>query len=963
MSSFSQVATDLKHKFKTPYISADTESGFLTVPSSNCGQEKFPFVHEKTMEWKSCDLNKLELCVYNSYYHRQLFFIDGRFQQMMLEMGFSLEDLNQIHSIKRDMDQELWSVMKIDRMAESLKINKFRIILNRFMKMELNLIEDLVAQHERDKTPIKTFLLRNVGKDGQNVVIDLKDLIAWKQHESQVLYMKRISHEETLDVKDVDWLMVEKDMFMLTNRTESAEEMKNIYRFCKSSEYNHSQMSKTELSNLKLLIGTQSGVKGIDWAKVANELGTNRSPIRIFQAYKNFICNTDTNTFMRNYDDKLTAFLHIKQYVGHVPRIVHRLTKKFGPVDLLSFGITWQEINPRFAIGNFYPAEDAALLVVMELHKDALFAGKKFSILQYPLPWRHCNVWRKRAEYLFGNYDKWTFEEDQLLLYSVRKYGLEWKGLDKIFPYRLRNSLPSRYRLLRRKLSNITLAQYHSIYYRRISKSNLLLLSNIINVLRKVIGIVPTKQNGQEVPDISGNIEDEDEDDDDDDDGDNIEMWNDQKLSATGQPITSSTFKLERDWKPLSAQPTTASSSNQIYSASPQDQEDLELLEDILSSGHGSFSKKVQPVQEVCSGWKTPSQTNILRYLKTFDRSIILHTIERLESYINSQQSDARSLLSSSKSAELVLSCDRRKFFPMDPVSVASALQLRRVELKPITSDVWQNLNDFERAVCQAYGAFSSAWRTKKTSARPSLPSELSLSFLPSVKNIIKTPRELACDPPTVYTTISSLPKTTIQQEQYKAIFVPGVTNYNIASTPIDPVIEETSEVQLVVPNATMVEAHNSLCRRVWNNNNSIKTKTRSKKVRRRVLNLAAAKIRWDKEVDKLNLDTAMSQKKEREKKRGLWYDTLLKNYGVEYAGGFEEHLSVNDEHDRLEEMDDTVIEGARLLTVLHDHGYAKGYVESVQTVVDNIRRVVLKSNVSGGDDGDSAKENSLQLQ
>lgn len=131
---------------------------------------------------------------------------------MMLEMGFSLEDLNQIHSIKRDMDQELWSVMKIDRMAESLKINKFRIILNRFMKMELNLIEDLVAQHERDKTPIKTFLLRNVGKDGQNVVIDLKDLIAWKQHESQVLYMKRISHEETLDVKDVDWLMVEKDM-------------------------------------------------------------------------------------------------------------------------------------------------------------------------------------------------------------------------------------------------------------------------------------------------------------------------------------------------------------------------------------------------------------------------------------------------------------------------------------------------------------------------------------------------------------------------------------------------------------------------------------------------------------------------------------------------------------------------------------------------------------------------------
>jgi hypothetical protein len=43
----------MKKKFKTPYISTQTESGTLSVPSSSCGQKKIPFFHERTEECKN----------------------------------------------------------------------------------------------------------------------------------------------------------------------------------------------------------------------------------------------------------------------------------------------------------------------------------------------------------------------------------------------------------------------------------------------------------------------------------------------------------------------------------------------------------------------------------------------------------------------------------------------------------------------------------------------------------------------------------------------------------------------------------------------------------------------------------------------------------------------------------------------------------------------------------------------
>ncbi len=132
----------------------------------------------------------------------------------MFKMGFTLQDLYRIRNIKHEMDQELWNVIKTDRMSDAAKSEKYLLTIHRFMKIELKLIEELVTQHGRDKIPIVPLKINNSQPNDQNmsVFLDLKHLIAWKQHEAKLLYLKRIYHEGSLDLKGVDWLMVEKDV-------------------------------------------------------------------------------------------------------------------------------------------------------------------------------------------------------------------------------------------------------------------------------------------------------------------------------------------------------------------------------------------------------------------------------------------------------------------------------------------------------------------------------------------------------------------------------------------------------------------------------------------------------------------------------------------------------------------------------------------------------------------------------
>jgi hypothetical protein len=80
------------------------------------------------------------------------------------------------------------------------------------------------------------------------------------------------------------------------------------------------------------------------------------------------------------------------------------------------------------------------------------------------------------------------------------------------------------------------------------------------------------------------------------------------------------------------------------------------------------------------------------------------------------------------------------KFIRHDPISVASALYLRRIELIPREND--NDLTPWEKKVYSFYRAFS-GYRAKGNAKRVTLPSAIELALLPELQNIIIHPRDL----------------------------------------------------------------------------------------------------------------------------------------------------------------------------------------------------------------------------
>lgn len=147
----------------------------------------------------------------------------------------------------------------------------------------------------------------------------------------------------------------------------------------------------------------------IDWSKLSKELGTNRSSVRVFQTYKKFVSRRIyPNSLLSDYEDRLSAFLHIKKYIGHLPRIVFRLSEMFGSIDYKEFLTLWKELNPKYSFASFRPIEDTALIVGLEIFRDRLLKGESFKMLQNTLPWRHCHAWRRRTQLLFNPSSKWN---------------------------------------------------------------------------------------------------------------------------------------------------------------------------------------------------------------------------------------------------------------------------------------------------------------------------------------------------------------------------------------------------------------------------------------------------------------------------------------------------------------------------------------------------------------------------
>jgi len=140
---------------------------------------------------------------------------------------------------------------------------------------------------------------------------------------------------------------------------------------------------------------------------------------------------------------------------------------------------------------------------------------------------------------------------------------------------------------------------------------------------------------------------------------------------------------------------------------------------------------------------KSPEDEDLQDFLLSFNRIIMASTITALNKYITGRDLYWKEWLNTH--GERKRTFDRRTFHPDNPQSMASALHIRGIALKPRDSfPASKKLDEFQSQVYFFYAQFCKTKALKKDARRPYLPERHELMAMESVQAIIDiTPEEI----------------------------------------------------------------------------------------------------------------------------------------------------------------------------------------------------------------------------
>ncbi|KAK7789758.1 hypothetical protein R5R35_013928 [Gryllus longicercus] len=273
--------------------------------------------------------------------------------------------------------------------------------------------------------------------------------------------VKEMKLEELIESRydEYDWLDISVSCL---NYAHSPQECRYFWFLCLHPNINNEKWSEEENKKLKKLV---LKYEGQDWEKIVRELGTKRSMFLSFVHFQQHLKEVKKCTWSEKemdvlkYNVKLFTCKGYKQWL----KLKHFMDG-ISTVEILK---KWNTINrPRGS--TFSLEEDIILLAGMRT-----FGGKYSQIAQY-IPdrtdsqvARRCSVLKQRQ---FPK-QKWSAEEDALLINLVQKYGFgNWIKISMHFVNRSRVSVRTRYCTLTQSKANNTLPR--SIYRNIIRPSN-----------------------------------------------------------------------------------------------------------------------------------------------------------------------------------------------------------------------------------------------------------------------------------------------------------------------------------------------------------------------------------------------------------------------------------------------------------------------------------------------------------
>ncbi|ODN03483.1 snRNA-activating protein complex subunit 4 [Orchesella cincta] len=398
---------------------------------------------QRPVIWRSSDLLLLQKSILQSAIARREFFLDCRYSQLLLEMGFDLEDVERLQKAPT-------------------------------RHCELTVLRAVMEEHEclskikgSLKKPIQTVIIKDNPQTRIPRVFSLPNpetLV--NQKWEKLVEIRRETLISNISEKDIDWLFVIKQMSRATPMSNVEEEIcKLTYSHLIDPKFNNAVWRAEEVMKLRSI---RERFTGSSWTSIAKRLGTQRTPFSCFVKYKIHCVQSTPQLLVQKQS---TLEYYIQRYKGNVAKIDQEMFKVTGhymkPMTLL-VGIN-RTLSPRTRHGHFSIVEDVLLLLTMECYREHLSETENFDPVAYALPWRYITQWRLRfGRLMTGFYHKmWSLEEDQCLWNLVQEHGPKYKVIQRSFPHKDRKQCRARYVHLERILQSMSLQNYHVMYNSR----------------------------------------------------------------------------------------------------------------------------------------------------------------------------------------------------------------------------------------------------------------------------------------------------------------------------------------------------------------------------------------------------------------------------------------------------------------------------------------------------------------
>ncbi|XP_032117642.1 snRNA-activating protein complex subunit 4 isoform X1 [Sapajus apella] len=298
--------------------------------------------------------------------------------------------------------------------------------LQRLLQPKLLKLEYLQQKQSRVSSEPERQVLEKQAREAEKEIQDINQL-----PEEALLGNRLDSH---------DW---EKISNMNFEGSRSAEEIQKFWQNSEHPSINKQEWSREELERLQVIAAAHGH---LEWQRIAEELGTNRSAFQCLQKFQQHNKTLKRKEWTEEEDRMLTQLVQEMRVGSHIPyrRIVYYMEGR----DSMQLIYRWtKSLDPALKKGCWAPEEDAKLLQAV-----AKYGEQDWFKIREEVPGRsdaQCRDRYLRRLHFSLKKGRWNLKEEEQLIELIEKYGVgHWAKIASELPHRSGSQCLSKWKIM-----------------------------------------------------------------------------------------------------------------------------------------------------------------------------------------------------------------------------------------------------------------------------------------------------------------------------------------------------------------------------------------------------------------------------------------------------------------------------------------------------------------------------------